>query len=186
MESEFNVYYVGEHRPTPGPGAYKIPSSIGSGPRSTISPRYKSVQPRSDPSLVSVPSSIGNCPKISMGSRLHEPRQQATPGPGYVPPSFGSNAPRITFPKAKQSRKKKSKKKSKSDDKSTPGPGAYSPKTDGFGSDAKMGSIPHSARSTVFTKKPSDMPVYAPNYEPDMKSSPRYSIAHRTAVKNNH
>lgn len=182
MESEFNVYVLGENRPTPGPGAYKIPSTIGSGPRASISPRFQSTKKREDPSIVALPSTIGNGPKIAMSFRTRGPKEQATPGPDYVPPSFGSNSPRITFPKAKQSRKKKSKSKSTNYDR-TPGPGSYSPRLSEIGSEAKMGSFPHSARNTVFDKKPNNTPVYSPNYQAVMKSSPRYPIAHKPSEK---
>ena len=170
MESEFNIYYVGASRPTPGPGAYKIPSTFGAGPKSTISPRYHKRQKKDDTALIAVPSTFGQVPKISLGYRPHEPKHESTPGPDYVPPVFGSDSPRYSIKAPKM--KKKFKRRD------TPGPASYNVQHT-FGQDAPKIGFSNANRKTIFDKKLNGGPVYAPKYDKVMKSSPRYSIGEK-------
>lgn len=76
---------------TPGPGAYDTRGSLG-GPRWTMKGRHSRDTAPTNAPYRSLPSTVGSGPKISLSSRHNTRDGDVTPGPSYVPPGIGSGA----------------------------------------------------------------------------------------------
>lgn len=93
MTSTATIIYRTGRDQTPGPGAYFPPSDFGSAPQWTIKHKYPSKLNCNRAGYEALPSSIGTGPKYSLSSRPKERAVTATPGPNYMPPKLGSEAP---------------------------------------------------------------------------------------------
>ena len=82
--------------PGPSDYSY-IPKTGSESPRFTIKHRPETKSSRPDAALVSIPSSIGTGPKYSLTSRRPKKEDSFTPGPSYVPPPFGSDSPKLSL-----------------------------------------------------------------------------------------
>lgn len=102
MEAEFNVQIVGDRTPGPSPCDYVDRDRFGDGLKYSIRSRFPIPQYTVDPYLVNLPTTVGEGPKISITGRHEPPKPYVPPGPNYVPPPFGKDAHSIRFKKAKK------------------------------------------------------------------------------------
>lgn len=80
----------------PGPGAYET-RLRNSGPQFTIKGRYVTKRSPSTAPYRSIPTTVGEGPKYSLSSRTGTRIIQGTPGPNYVPSPLGSDAKKISI-----------------------------------------------------------------------------------------
>ena len=79
---------------TPGPSDY-VHSQNNTAPSFTIGNRIEQKLETNQAGYVNLPSTVGEGPKITMTSRHEPKTLENTPGPNYVPPVLGSDAPKI-------------------------------------------------------------------------------------------
>ena len=66
-------------------------------PKWTIKNRYSQNVETLDPALVNLPSTVGEGPKHSLSGRPTERISTDTPGPNYIPPQIGHDAPKASL-----------------------------------------------------------------------------------------
>ncbi|KAH0790997.1 H-SHIPPO 1 [Histomonas meleagridis] len=88
---------------SPGPAAYAVPSSFGSGPKYTLKGRHKEKPPDPEPPLIKMPSTL-RVSKTSFGCRPKSRQPDITPGPYNISYKFGSDQPKCSIrPKRERS-----------------------------------------------------------------------------------
>ena len=90
------VSYSNAHA-TPGPGAYSPENYRNKGPSFTMKGRHDSPQRTDSAPYRSLPSTVGQGPKISLSSRHTQRGIGDSPGPNYVPPPLGSDARKMSM-----------------------------------------------------------------------------------------
>lgn len=102
MEAEFNVQIVGDRTPGPSPADYVDRDHFGDGLKYSIRARFPVPQSTLDPYLVNLPTTVGEGPKISVSGKCDPPHPWVPPGPNYVPPPFGKDAHKVVFKKSRK------------------------------------------------------------------------------------
>ena len=90
---------------TPGPGAYSIPSTFGSGPKYSIKKVYpeKPIETTAGPELPQ--DSSNDSPRFTIGASLPIKSETDSPGPSYIPPPMGQSSFKIKYPQRGDKRK---------------------------------------------------------------------------------
>lgn len=105
MQAETIVQIVGDQTPGPSPVDHVSESTFGQVPKIAMHTKPKLIRDSYDPYLVKIKSTIGSGRKCSMSPRYKVPPPYITPGPSYVPPPFYKNSPRFSIPKSKREKK---------------------------------------------------------------------------------
>ena len=116
---------VGDQENTPGPGAYQIPSTFGSGPKYTIKKIYPQKKDESTIGCDLPPSSSNNSPRYTIGASIPIRNDTDSPGPSYVPPPMGQPYCKINYPQRGDEKPKSPRVVQQSFSQSRDGPGAY-------------------------------------------------------------
>ena len=111
---------------TPGPGAYTLPSTFGSGPKYTIKKIYPEKKPETTLGPELPQMKTNDSPRYTIGPSIPIKAETDSPGPSYIPPPLGKNYGKIKFPQRGDEQKKKSPRKvQQSFSQSRDGPGAF-------------------------------------------------------------
>ena len=96
---------TGDVMNTPGPGAYSIPSTFGSGPKYSIKKVYpeKPIETTAGPELPQ--DSSNDSPRFTIGASLPIKSETDSPGPSYIPPPMGQSSFKIKYPQRGDKRK---------------------------------------------------------------------------------
>lgn len=104
MEVFSNIYVIGDRTPLLGPADYTVSRAFTDKKGISISPRYSFSTSRPDPYLVNLKSTLGDGPKVTISPRYRDLRRDDVPGPNYTPPPFGQvtgiRFPRAKSPRA--------------------------------------------------------------------------------------